>query len=62
MIYWTSDVQKAISDGELESEKLKCDKQIEDIVALVRGQLTSGERLTLGALIVLDVHGRSISA
>lgn len=58
MVYWTSDVQKAISEVKLLPEKLKCDKQIEDIVTLVRGPLTSGERLTLGALIVLDVHGK----
>ena len=58
MIYWTTDVQRAISDQKLLPQKFKCDKQIEDIVELVRGPLTSGERLTLGALIVLDVHGR----
>uniref|UniRef100_A0A0X3PWV9 Dynein heavy chain 3 n=1 Tax=Schistocephalus solidus TaxID=70667 RepID=A0A0X3PWV9_SCHSO len=59
-IFWTSEVQQAILDGKLPEQKAKCDKQIDDIVDLVRGPLTSGERLTLGALTVLDVHARDV--
>ena len=37
---------------------LDCNEQIDETVALVRCKLESGSRITLGALIVLDVHGQ----
>ena len=38
----------------------QCNRQIDDIVDLVRGNvITTGTRITLGALIVIDVHGEA---
>ncbi|XP_022099330.1 dynein heavy chain 3, axonemal-like isoform X3 [Acanthaster planci] len=61
-IYWTSEVTKAIEENGLESYLDKCNKQIEEIVELVRGKLTKMARITLGALIVIDVHARDVVA
>uniref|UniRef100_A0A8B9U568 Dynein axonemal heavy chain 3 n=1 Tax=Anas zonorhyncha TaxID=75864 RepID=A0A8B9U568_9AVES len=54
-IYWTEEVSEAITKGTLQSNL-----QIADIVELVRGKLSSGARLTLGALTVIDVHARDV--
>jgi DNA integrity scanning protein DisA with diadenylate cyclase activity len=38
----------------------KSNKQIEEVVTMVRGSLSKMARITLGALIVIDVHGNNI--
>ena len=57
-IYWTRDVTDAIEHGTLQACLDKSNRQIEQIVELVRGKLTSMARITLGALTVIDVHGK----
>ncbi|XP_052628381.1 dynein axonemal heavy chain 3 [Harpia harpyja] len=61
-IYWTEEVSEAIRKGTLLDFLEKSNLQIEDIVELVRGKLSSGARLTLGALTVIDVHARDVVA
>ncbi|KAF8787359.1 Dynein heavy chain 3 like protein [Argiope bruennichi] len=57
-VFWTAEVSEAIEKNTVEKYRQKCNQQIDDIVALVRGKLEANKRLTLGALIVIDVHAR----
>uniref|UniRef100_A0A8C5PIE1 AAA+ ATPase domain-containing protein n=1 Tax=Leptobrachium leishanense TaxID=445787 RepID=A0A8C5PIE1_9ANUR len=61
MVHWTMEVSKAImqKDG-LKAYLGQSNEQIEDIVNLVRGGLTKMERITLGALITINVHARDV--
>ena len=56
-MYWTTAVTEAIQKGSLKDYLELCNGQIDQIVTLVRGKLPSMARITLGALIVIDVHG-----
>ncbi len=59
IVHWTTEVNLAIQAGAsgLRTYLNKSNKQIEEIVTLVRGKLSKMARITLGALIVIDVHG-----
>ncbi|EFJ31602.1 hypothetical protein SELMODRAFT_86461 [Selaginella moellendorffii] len=59
-LYWTSEVAESIRKGTLQTYEQKCTQQLEAIVNKVRGKLTSLERKTIGALIVIDVHARDV--
>ncbi|KAL6119092.1 dnah12 [Pungitius sinensis] len=61
-IFWTLEVHEAIRAGpdglKNYSEQLK--NQLSDIVGLVRGKLPQQTRITLGALVTIDVHARDV--
>ncbi|XP_042293782.1 dynein axonemal heavy chain 3 [Sceloporus undulatus] len=61
-IFWTKEVSEAIKKSALPAFLEKSNKQIAEIVELVRGKLSGGARLTLGALTVIDVHARDVVA
>ncbi|XP_011917766.1 PREDICTED: dynein heavy chain 3, axonemal [Cercocebus atys] len=61
-IFWTQEVSQALVENTLPNFLKKSNDQIAQIVQLVRGKLSSGARLTLGALTVIDVHARDVVA
>ncbi len=58
--YWTMDIHRCVNEGGGALAKYldQNTSQINEIVALVRGNLSKQNRSTLGALVVLDVHAR----
>ncbi|XP_068140477.1 dynein axonemal heavy chain 7 [Drosophila tropicalis] len=66
LTYWTLEITECF-ESPTPKENLakylqKCIQQINKIVDLVRGDLNAQNRITLGALVVLDVHARDVLA
>lgn len=66
LTYWTSEITDCLlsnaPNNNLKGYLTKCIDQISRIVDLVRGRLSTQNRITLGALVVLDVHARDTLA
>jgi dynein heavy chain, axonemal len=62
-IFWTKAVEEALGGekGALQTYADVCTGQLNDIVGLVRGDLTKLQRATLSALVVMDVHARDVT-
>ncbi|KAG2485619.1 hypothetical protein HYH03_015682 [Edaphochlamys debaryana] len=61
-IFWSRLVEDAIEGGTVPQCLEQCSADLLDLTALVRGRLSGQERLTLGALITVDVHARDVVA
>ena len=61
-MYWTLECHEAIPGGPkgLMEYYTFLNEQLHKIVALVRGRLTKQQRITLGALVTIDVHARDV--
>ncbi|XP_013912660.1 PREDICTED: dynein heavy chain 12, axonemal isoform X1 [Thamnophis sirtalis] len=61
-MFWTSEVHEAIASGPegLQNYYQALQFQLNDIVELVRGKLSKQTRITLGALVTIDVHARDV--
>uniref|UniRef100_A0A8C9VE60 Dynein axonemal heavy chain 12 n=1 Tax=Scleropages formosus TaxID=113540 RepID=A0A8C9VE60_SCLFO len=69
-IFWTTEVHEAIRKGPevaplnlssgLKNYVQTLQDQLNDIVALVRGKLPKQTRITLGALVTIDVHAKDV--
>ena len=62
--FWTLEITVCFESEDalqsLEAYLEKCKIQIGQVVDLVRGKLSLQNRITLGALVVLDVHARDV--
>uniref|UniRef100_A0A8C6MFN2 Dynein axonemal heavy chain 12 n=1 Tax=Nothobranchius furzeri TaxID=105023 RepID=A0A8C6MFN2_NOTFU len=61
-IFWTLEVHKAIGAGADGIKKYyqQLQHQLNDIIKLVRGKLAKQTRVTLEALVTIDVHARDV--
>ncbi|GFH08633.1 uncharacterized protein HaLaN_03622, partial [Haematococcus lacustris] len=59
-IYWSKEAEDAIAAGTVGAYAEKCNQDLLDLTDMVRGRLSGQDRLTLGALITVDVHARDV--
>ncbi|XP_053339456.1 dynein axonemal heavy chain 1 [Clarias gariepinus] len=61
--FWTLEVSESLENGDL-ADRLypQLQKQLGDLVQLVRGRLSRMQRAVLSALIVIEVHAKDVAA
>ncbi|XP_024941329.1 dynein heavy chain 7, axonemal [Cephus cinctus] len=61
-LYWTTDVTSSFPKGPdgLKEYIDACNNELNQIIVLVRGKLSTQNRTTLEALVTLDVHARDV--
>ena len=59
-VMWSAGVEGAISAHTLDAFLQQSTAELMDLTDLVRGQLSELDRLTMGALITIDVHARDV--
>ncbi|KAK9803422.1 hypothetical protein WJX72_010826 [[Myrmecia] bisecta] len=59
-IFWSKNVEEGIRKGNVDAVLERCTTDLLDLTDLVRGKLSAQDRLTLGALITIDVHARDV--
>jgi len=56
--HWTAEVEEAIRAADVNAYWERLKEQLLDLVRLVRGKVTKLQRMSIGALVVIDVHAR----
>eukprot|EP00928_Gymnodinium_smaydae_P036017 TRINITY_DN25241_c1_g2_i2.p1 TRINITY_DN25241_c1_g2~~TRINITY_DN25241_c1_g2_i2.p1 ORF type:complete len:3507 (-),score=695.75 TRINITY_DN25241_c1_g2_i2:57-10475(-) len=59
-IFWTAEVTDALKKGTLADYEKKMYDDLGKIVELVRGEMTKLNRVTVGAMVTIDVHARDV--
>jgi len=57
-VHWTAEVEEAIDSAALSAYFEKLSDQLMGLVRLVRGDISKLQRMSIGALIVIDVHAK----
>ncbi|KYM93367.1 Dynein heavy chain 7, axonemal [Cyphomyrmex costatus] len=62
--YWTQQVEEAMLKGVAGLERYleQCQEELNDIILLIRGILSKQNRITLEALVTLNVHSKDVLA
>ncbi|XP_025075899.1 dynein heavy chain 7, axonemal-like [Pogonomyrmex barbatus] len=62
--YWTQQVEEAMLEGVtgLKRYLAQCQEELNNIILLIRGTLSKQNRITLEALVTLDVHSKDVLA